>query len=72
MTRLEIQLSQQANPPEGTFPSQLLPNPKNFRQANEAQYQQPNQCNVVYTLRSEKQVDNQVSMPPNPIQHNNT
>jgi len=23
-------------------------------------------------LRSEKKVDNQVSMPPNPIQHNNT
>jgi len=27
---------------------------------------------VVHTLWSGKQVDNQVSMPPNPIQHNHT
>ena len=41
MTRLENQFSQQANPiserPKGTLPSQSLPNPKNFRHANEAQ-----------------------------------
>ena len=31
-----------------------------------------NQCNIVHTLRSGKQVDNQASTPPNPIQHNPT
>ena len=31
-----------------------------------------NQCNVVHTLRSGKKVDNQVSMPSNPIQYNHT
>jgi len=31
-----------------------------------------NQCNVVHTLRSGKKVVNQVSMPTNPIQHNQT
>ena len=31
-----------------------------------------NQCNVVHTLRSEKKAHNLVSMPSNPIQHNNT
>ena len=31
-----------------------------------------NQCNVVHTLRSGKKVDNQVSTPPNPSQHNHT
>ena len=40
-TRIEMQLSQQANPiserQKGTLPSQPLPNPKNSRQANEAQ-----------------------------------
>jgi len=58
MSKLEIQLNQQANPlserPKGTLPSQPLSNPINFRQANEAQDQQPNQCNVVHTLRSGK------------------
>jgi len=53
MTRIEAQLSQQANQiserPKGTLPSQALPNPKNFRQVNEAQ--DPNQCNLVHTLR---------------------
>jgi len=53
MTRLENKFSQQANPiskrPKRTLPSQLLPNPRNFRQANEAQ--DPNQCNLVHTLR---------------------
>jgi len=70
MTKLENQLCQQANPsserPKGTLPSQPLPNPRNFRQANEAQ--DPNQCNLVYTLRSGKQVDNQVSMSSSSIQ----
>ena len=40
MTRIEMQLSQQANPiserQKGTLPSQPLSNPKNPRQANEA------------------------------------
>ena len=30
--------------------------------------QDPNQCNLVHTLRSGKQVDNQVPMPPDPTQ----
>ena len=41
-------------------------NPKYFRQANEVQNR--NQCNLIHTLRSAKQVDNQVSMPLSPIQ----
>ena len=48
------------------LPSQSLSNPRNFRQANETQ--DPNQCNLVHTLRSKKQVDNRVSMPWNPTQ----
>ena len=41
-TRIEKnQVSPQANPiserPKGTLPSQPLPNPRNFRQVNEAQ-----------------------------------
>ena len=56
MTRIDMQLSQQANPiserQKGTLPSQPLPNPRNPRQANEAQ--NPNQCNLVHILRSEK------------------
>ena len=43
-----------------------MPNPRNPGQANEAQ--DPNQCNLVHTLRLGKQVDNQVSMPPEPAQ----
>ena len=31
-----------------------------------------NQCNIIHTLRSGKQVDNQVSMPPIPIQNDST
>ena len=76
MCRLEIQLSQQTNPlsekSKETLPSQSLPNPRNFRQTSEAQDQQPNQCNVVHIFQLEKQVDNQVSTPPNPIQNNPT
>ena len=41
MSRIEMQLSQQANPisekPNGTLASQILPNPRNPRQANETQ-----------------------------------
>ena len=56
MTKLENQFSQQANTisdrPKETLPSQPLPNPRNFRQANEAQ--DPNQCNLVHIFRSKK------------------
>ena len=65
LTRIEIQLNQQERQ-KGTLPSQPLSNPRNPRQANEAQ--DPNQCNLVHTLRSGKQVDNQVSMPQDPAQ----
>ena len=51
LTRIEMQLNQQERQ-KGTIPSQPLPNPMNPRQANEAQ--DPNQCNLVHTLRSEK------------------
>jgi len=37
-----------------------------------AQDEQLNQCNVVHILRSGKQVDNQMSMSPTLIQHNQT
>ena len=63
LSRIEIQLSQQKRQ-RGTLPSQPLPNPRNPRPANEAQ--DPNQCHMVHTLRSGKQVDNQVSMPLDP------
>ena len=73
---LEVQMSQLASSPskrpKGTLPNQPLMNPKTSSQAHLAKDQQLNQCNVVHTLRSGKQVDNQVSMPPNPIQHNPT
>ena len=56
MTRIEMQLSQQANPiseiQKKTLPSQPLSNPRNPRQANETQ--DPSQCNLVHTLRSGK------------------
>jgi len=48
---------------KGALPSQPLTNPKNSFPIHEAQDTQPNQCNVVNVLRSEKQVDNQVSSP---------
>ena len=54
--------------PKGTLPCQSLTNPKNFNQASEVQDSQINQCNVIYTLRSGKKVDNQVYHPKNPIQ----
>ena len=46
--------------------------PRNSSQAHLAQDQQINQYNIVHTLRPGKQVDNQVSMPSTPIQHNPT
>ena len=50
MNRLENQFSQQTNPiserPKGTLPSQPLPNPRNFRQANETQIQ----INVIFFI----------------------
>jgi len=60
-----MQLSQQERQKE-TLQSQPLPNPRNPKQANEAQ--DPNHCNLIHVLRSGKQVDNQVSMPPDPAQ----
>ena len=60
LSRLGDQMSQLANPvserQQGTLPSQPLLNPRNTRQANEAQ--DTNQCNLVHTLRSGKVVDN--------------
>ena len=50
MTRIEMQLSQQANPiserQKGTLLSQPLPNPRNFKKDNEAQ--DSNLCNLIY------------------------
>ena len=74
--RLEVQMSQLANPQnerqKGTLPSQPIMNPRNSQQAHLAEDQSLNQCNVVHTLRSGKKVDNQVSTPSKPIQHNHT
>ena len=71
--RLEVEMSQLANSQnerlKGTLPSHPVMNPRNSHQAYLAEDQPLNQCNVVYTLRSGKKVDNQVSMPTNPIQH---
>ena len=61
----------QSERPKGTLSNQLLMNSRNSNQVHLAEDQQFNQCNVVHTLRSGKKVDNQVSMPPNPIQYNN-
>ena len=55
---------------KGTLPSQPITNPRNYQQAHLAEDNSLNQCNVVHTLRSGKRVDNQVSMPTNPIQLN--
>ena len=75
--RLELQMSKlatlQKERQKGTLPSQPITNLRNSQQAHLAEDQSLNQCNSVHTLRSGKKVDNQVSsMPPNPIQHNNT
>jgi len=67
-------MSQLANPQnerqEGTLPSQPVMNPRNSQQAHLAENQSLNQCNDFHALRSENKVDNQVSTPSNPIQHN--
>ena len=47
-------------------------NPRNSQQAHVAEDQSLNQCNSVHTLRSGKKIDNQVSTPSNPSQHNHT
>jgi len=74
ITSLEVQMSQlvdsQSERAKGTLPSQPLTNRRNSNQAHLAKDQQINQCNVVHTLHSCKQVDNQVSMLPDPIHHN--
>ena len=72
--RLQVQMSQLSNPQnerkKGTLPSQPVMNPRNSQQAHLTEDQSLNQCNAVHTLRLEKKVDNQVSTPSNPIQHN--
>ena len=57
--------------PKDNLSSQSLTNSRNFSQAHVVQDSQMNQCNVVHTLRSGKQVDNQ-AMPSTPIQHDPT
>ena len=42
----------------GTLPSQPVTNPRNSQQVHLAEDQSLNQCNVVHTLRSGKNVDN--------------
>ena len=63
ITKLEVQMSQLASSlserPKKILPSQLLINSKNLGEAHVAQDQQINQCNVVHTLRSKKQIDKQ-------------
>jgi len=72
--KLEVQMSQLATPQnerqKGMLPSQPIMNPKNSQQAHLAENQSLNQCNAVHTLRLGKKVDNQVSIPSNPIQYN--
>ena len=72
--RLEVQMSQLATPQnerqKGTLPSQPIMNSRNSQQAHLAEDQSVNQCNAIHTLRSGKKVNNQVSIPSNPIQHN--
>ena len=69
-------MSQLANPQherqKGTLRSQPIMNPKNSQQAHLVEDQSLNQCHAVHILRSEKKVDNKVSTPPNPSQHNHT
>jgi len=70
ISKLEGQMSQLASfiseKPKGTLRSQPIRNPRNSSQAHVAQEDPLNQCNVVYTLQSEKQVNNQESMRPDP------
>ena len=71
ISTLKFQMSQLANSlserPKETLPSQPMTNPRNSSKAHLAKDEQLNQCNVVHTLSSRKQVDNRVLMPPNPI-----
>ena len=71
--RLEVQISQLATPQnerqKGSLRSQPIMNPKNSQQAHLTEDQLMYKCNAVHTLRSGKKVDNQVSIPSNPIQH---
>jgi len=76
ISRLEVQMSQLASSlserPKDTLPSQPLANPKNSGQAYEVQDSQISQCNVTYTLRLRKKMDNEVSRPTSPVQINPT
>ena len=54
--------------PKRTLPSQPVANPRDSSQAHFAQEDHMSQCNLIHTLRSEKQVDNQVSIPSSPSQ----
>jgi len=76
LIRLEVQMSQlvnsQSERPKSMLPSQSATISRNSSQVHQAENQLFNQCNDVHTLRTGKKVDNQLSMPPNPIQHNNT
>ena len=62
LTRIEMQMNQQERQ-KGTLPSQPFPNPRNSSQAHLAEENHMSQCNAIHTLRSGKQVDNQVSTP---------
>ena len=55
-------ISSKSERPKGTLPSQLVINPKNSSQAHMAQEDPMNQCGPYIAVA--KQVDNQVSMPP--------
>jgi len=72
ITRLEVQISQLAGSlierPKESLPSQPLADPRNSSQAHLAQKDQMNQYNLIHTLRSGKQVDNQVSTPSSSTQ----
>jgi len=57
----------QSERPKSTLPSQPVTIPRNSSQVYQAEDQKFNQYNIVHTLRSGKKVDNQVSIPPNPI-----
>ena len=73
IARLETQLGQLAatvsEREKGKFPSQPVANPKDTGSSSN----NPAQLNAIHTLRSGKQIDNQVRMPldqtPSPIQH---
>ena len=68
INRLEVHISQLTDSlnkrQKGALPSQPLPNQKNSFPIHEAEDITLKQCNTVHILRSEKQVDNQVSNAP--------